>query len=93
MFRVRPPTGLPEEPPGEANAALVSARSLMIIALSMMAASIIGLGAGLAAGVMAHAAGPVAATAIGCVVGLAAAITGGLTVASALHQVVVNKSG
>ncbi|MFI6883817.1 hypothetical protein [Streptosporangium canum] len=92
MFRVRPSTGLPEEP-AEANAALISTRTLMIIALSMMAALIIGAGAGLTAGVMAHAAGPVAATAIGCVVGLAAVITGGLTVASVLHQLVVNKSG
>ncbi|MEU0520358.1 hypothetical protein [Streptosporangium sp. NPDC006007] len=65
----------------------------MIITLSIMAALIIGLGAGLTAGVMAHDAGPVAATAIGCVVGLAAAITGGLTVVSVLHQVVANKSG
>ncbi|MFD1540190.1 hypothetical protein [Nonomuraea guangzhouensis] len=91
MFRVRPPAIRPENP-AEANAALFSTRTFMIVVLSMTAALIIGLGAGLTAGLVAHDAGPAAATAIGCVVGLAAAITGGLTVISVLNQLVANKS-
>ncbi|MEU9888453.1 hypothetical protein [Sphaerisporangium sp. NPDC051011] len=92
MSRVRPPAERPEELT-EANAALFTTRALMIVALSIMAALIIGLGAGLTAAILAKSAGPVLATAIGGVVGLGAAITGGLTVAGGLNQLVANKSG
>jgi hypothetical protein len=78
--------------PGEGSG-LLSARSLIIVALSIIIGVLVGLSAGLTAGInLAHRAGPGWALAAGLIAGLAAAAMSGLAVAGALHAIVTKRS-